>query len=308
LLALASRDRGRAEQWAREFGVPRAYASYEAALADSEIDAVHIPLPNEMHRPWVMAAADAGKHVLCEKPLALDSQEAAAMVEHCRQRGVLLMEAFMWRHQPRTQEIWKRVRDGAIGELRLVRASFSFPIEPGDWRLDPARGGGALWDVGCYGVSTARLFAGAEPRMARALAHFGQSGVDLTLTAVLEFDSGVLATIDCSFEQPFRCHYELVGSRGLVGVSDAYLPPKAGKPTAMLRSLGAASDSSSGGDRVEVLEFEPADQYAAMVDAFSRSVAAGRLVDPAEDGLDQMKVLDQLRREARSAHGFGQTG
>ena len=387
LLALASRDQGRATQWAREFAVPRAHASYEAALADSEIDAVYIPLPNELHKPWVMAAADAGKHVLCEKPLALDSQEAAAMVEHCRQRGVILMEAFMWRHQPRTLEIRKRVRDGAIGDLRLIRSSFSFPIEPGDWRLDPARGGGALWDVGCYGVSTARLFAGAEPRMVRALAHFsqsvdvakthhaerddyelgqsgvdvakthqaerddyelgqsgvnvakthqaerdvyelgqrggdvakthqaerdvyelGQSGVDLTLTALLEFDSGVLATIDCSFEQPFRCQYELVGSRGSVGVPDAYLPPKAGKPTALLRSLGAASDSSSGGDRVEVLEFEPADQYAEMVDAFSRSVAAGTLVDPAEDGLEQMRVLDQVSREARSACTFRPPG
>ncbi len=327
LLALASRDQGRATQWAREFAVPRAYASYEAALADSEIDAVYIPLPNELHKPWVMAAADAGKHVLCEKPLALDSQEAAAMVEHCRQRGVILMEAFMWRHQPRTLEIRKRVRDGAIGDLRLIRSSFSFPIEPGDWRLDPARGGGALWDVGCYGVSTARLFAGGEPRMVRALAHFsqsvdvakthhaerddyelGQSGVDLTLTALLEFDSGVLATIDCSFEQPFRCQYELVGSRGSVGVPDAYLPPKAGKPTALLRSLGAALDSGSGGDRVEVLEFESADQYAAMVDAFSRSVAAGTLVDPAEDGLEQMRVLDQVSREARSACTFRPPG
>jgi len=274
-------------------------------LDDSEIDAVYIPLPNEMHKPWVMAAADAGKHVLCEKPLALDAQEAAAMVEHCRQRGVVLMEAFMWRHQPRTLEIRQRVRDGAIGELRLVRASFSFPIEPGDWRLDPARGGGALWDVGCYGVSTARLFAGGELRMARAVAHFCQSGVDLTLTAVVEFEGGVLAAIDCSFEQPFRCHYELVGSRGVVEVPDAYLPPKNGKPTAWLRSLGTALDSSSGGDRIEVLEFEPADQYAAMVDAFTRSVAAGRLVDPAEDGLDQMRVLDELSRQARAAQGSG---
>ncbi len=213
------------------------------------------------------------------------------------------------------------MRDGAIGELRLVRSSFSFPIEPRDWRLDPGRGGGALWDVGCYGVSTARLFAGGEPRMACAFARFdqssinfkkthhaerdddqlGQSGVDLTLTALLEFESGVLATIDCSFEQPFRCQYELVGSRGSLGVPDAYLPPQAGKPAALLRSLGEASDSGSGGDRVEVLEFEPADQYAAMVDAFSRSVGAGALVDPAEDGLEQMRVLDELSREARAA-------
>ena len=144
LLALASRDRARVDQWAREFGVPRAYSSYEEALADSEIDAVYIPLPNELHKSWVIAAADAGKHVLCEKPLALDAQEAATMVEHCRRRGVILMEAFMWRHQPRTLEIRRLVRSGAIGELRLVRSSFSFPIDAGDWRLDPARAAGRL--------------------------------------------------------------------------------------------------------------------------------------------------------------------
>ena len=123
----------------------------------------------------------------------------------------------------------------------------------------------------------------------------------------MEFDSGVLATIDCSFEQPFRCHYELVGSRGLIDVRDAYLPPKEGKPKAVLRMLGAASDSNSGSDRVEMLEFQQNDQYAAMVDAFGRSVAAGRLVDPAEDGLDQMKALVQVSREAISEEGLGTT-
>jgi predicted dehydrogenase len=308
LLALASRDGVQAEQWACEFGIPRVYNSYEAALADPEIDAVYVPLPNELHKPWVLAAAEAGKHVLCEKPLARDAQEAAAMVEHCRRRGVILMEAFMWRHQPRTLEIRQRVRDGAIGALRLIRSSFSFPIEACDWRLDPARGGGALWDVGCYGVNTARLFAHGEPSTARALAHFGPSGVDMTLSAVLEVDCGVLAMIDCSFEQPFRCHYELVGTRGVLEVPDAYLPPKAGKPTALLRSLGEASDSSSGRDRVELLEFEPVDQYAAMIDAFSRCVVAGRLVDPAEDGLEQMRVLAQLVGEARFAQQHGESG
>ena len=161
--ALASRDAAVAKEWAAEFEVPRAHASYRALLDDPEVDAVYIPLPNELHLPWVTAAADAGKHVLCEKPLALDAREAEVMVEHCRRRGVLLMEAFMWRHQPRTLELRRMIREGVLGELRLIRSSFSFPIAPGDWRLDPARGGGALWDVGCYGVSTARFFAGAEP-------------------------------------------------------------------------------------------------------------------------------------------------
>jgi predicted dehydrogenase len=294
LHALASRDPAVARAWAAEFGIPRAHSTYEAILDDPEIDAVYIPLPNELHRPWVTAAADAGKHVLCEKPLALDAAEAAAMVEHCRSRGVVLVEAFMWRHQPRSLELRRLVRAGAIGELRLIRSSFSFPIDAGDWRLDPARGGGALWDVGCYGVSTARLFAGAEPVGHRSIARFGPTGVDLSFTALLEFPAGVLAAVDCSFEQPFRCSYELVGTRGVIEVPDAYLPPADGPALAHIRTTGEA-------DRT--LEFEPVDQYAAMVDAFAQSVAAGAPVDPAEDGLAQMAALDALMRGARAAGG-----
>jgi len=303
LVSLASRQQATARAWAQEFGVPRVHGSYQALLDDSEIDAVYIPLPNELHKPWVIAAADAGKHVLCEKPLALDAGEAALMVEHCRKRGVILMEAFMWRHQPRTLRLLEMVRGGAIGTLRLVRSSFSFPIEGDDWRLDQARGGGALFDVGCYGVSTARLFAGNEPERAHALAHVGVSGVDLSLTAGLEFPGGLLAEIDCSFEQPYRCSYELVGSQGVIEVPDAYLPPGQRKPTAVLRTLGSRSDSGAGADLIRTLEFDPVDQYAAMVDAFAASAASGRLVEPAEDGLAQMMVLDLLSNRARALAG-----
>ncbi len=299
LHAIASRDPAVARQWADEFGITQAHGSYQALLADPEVDAVYIPLPNEMHRPWVTAAADAGKHVLCEKPLALDAGEAAAMAEHCRARGVLLMEAFMWRHQPRSLALRRLVRDGAIGSLRLVRSSFSFPIAEGDWRLDPARGGGALWDVGCYGLSAARFYAGAEPSRVAAVAHAGPSGVDLTLAAVLEFPDGVLATVDCSFEQPYRCACEIVGTRGVIEVPDAFLPPAGVVPAARLRTIGAASDSGSGGDVEKVLDFEAVDQYAAMVDAFARSVDGGRPVDPAEDGVAQMAALDRILGSAR---------
>jgi xylose dehydrogenase (NAD/NADP) len=300
LFALASRDQSTAQAWSQEFGIPKAYASYQELLGDTEIDAVYIPLPNELHKAWVTAAADAGKHVLCEKPLALDAQEAAEMVEHCRKRGVLLMEAFMWRHQARSLKLLEIVRGGTIGALRLIRSSFSFPIDAGDWRLDPARGGGALYDVGCYGLSTARLFADGEPSSGQAIGRFGETGVDLSITAVLEFAGGVLATIDCSFEQPFRCSYELVGTRGNIEVPDAYLPPSLGKPTARLRTVGSRSDSGAAGDDTETLEFEPVDQYAAMVDAFAASVASGRLVEPAENGLAQMIALDQLRLNAKA--------
>ncbi len=293
LTALASRDLNTARAWASEFGVPKAYGSYREVLEDGEIDAVYIPLPNELHKPWVVAAADAGKHVLCEKPLALDAAEAEAMIAHCRERGVVLMEAFMWRHQPRTAALRKRIAEGEIGELRLIRSSFSFSIDLGDWRLDASRGGGALWDIGTYGVSTARLFAGAEPESISALAHFGPTDVDLSLTAQLGFPGGVVGLIDCSFEQPFRCSYELVGTKGAIEVPDAYLPPE--RPTAFL----IAPDGSR-----RSLDFDGRHQYAAMVDAFTQGVAeGGRLPDPAEDGLAQMRVLDAIldRRPRRPA-------
>jgi xylose dehydrogenase (NAD/NADP) len=299
LHALASRDPATARARAAEFGIPRAHDSYEALLEDPDVDAVYIPLPNELHRPWVIAAADAGKHVLCEKPLALDGPEAEGMVAHCRDRGVLLMEAFMWRHQPRALQLRRLIREGAIGALRLIRSSFSFPIAAGDWRLDPARGGGALWDVGCYGVSAARFFAGAEPADVRSIAHVGPTGVDLTLTALLEFPGGVLATVDCSFEQPYRCSCELVGTRGVIEVPDAFLPPAQGRPTARSRTIGSACDSGATSDDIRILEFEPINQYAAMVDAFAHSVAAGALLDPAEDGLAQMIALDRIKPMAR---------
>ena len=237
LVALASRDRATARAWADEFGIKIAHGSYQDLIDDPAVDAVYMPLPNELHRPWVMAAADAGKHVLCEKPLALDAREAALMVEHCRKRNVVLIEAFMWRHQPRTLKLLEMVRNGELGELRFFRSSFSFPIQAGDWRLDPLRGGGALFDVGCYGLSAARLFAGSEPTGVHAMAHLGATGVDLSLTAELTFPGGTLAVIDCSFEQPYRCSFELVGKQGVIEVPDAYLPPANGRPTARLRMM-----------------------------------------------------------------------
>ncbi len=290
LHALASRDEAQARAWAAEFDIPHTYGSYEGLIADPGIDAIYIPLPNELHKPWVFAAADAGKHILCEKPLALNAAEARAMVEYCRSRKVLLMEAFMWRHQPRTAALQRMVAEGAIGELRLVRSSFSFVIDPGDWRLDAARGGGALWDVGCYGVSTARLFARAEPASIRAEARFAQSGVDISLGAVLKFPNGVLGLVDCSFEQPFRCEYELVGTEGVIEVPDAYLPPEV--PLARLHKDG----------KTEELRFEGGNQYASMVDAFADAVAGGgQLAWPGEDGLAQMETLDAILAAARPA-------
>ncbi len=153
LHALASERPGVAQEWATTHKVPKAYDSYKAVLADPEVDAVYIPCTGELHRHWTIAAAKAGKHVLCEKPLALTVAESEEMIDACQDAGVILQEAFMWRHHPRAKHARELVRTGAIGQLRQIVASFSFDIDRNDWRLIPERGGGSMWDVGCYGVN-----------------------------------------------------------------------------------------------------------------------------------------------------------
>lgn len=288
LVGIASRDRKKAQAWAEEFGIRKAYGSYEEAINDQEVQAVYIPLPNELHRPWTIRSAEAGKHVLCDKPLALNAQEAEEMVAACREHGVLLQEGFMWRHHPRSLRARELVRQGVIGELRLVRASFSFDINRADWRLDPTRGGGALWDIGCYGVNAARFFTGAEPDGVKADAVWWETGVDMTLTAQLTFGGSTIAQVDCSFEVPFRCHMEIVGTKGVIELPDAFLPRS---PAALIMQDGA-------GPRTESFQ---ADQYAEMIESFSRCALANRPLDwPAEDGLKNMQALDRILAAARA--------
>jgi D-xylose 1-dehydrogenase (NADP+, D-xylono-1,5-lactone-forming) len=190
------------------------------------------------------------------------------------------------------------LRQRDLGELRLIRSSFSFPIALDDWRLDPSRGGGALWDVGCYGLNAARLFTGEEPSRFRALARKGPSGVDLSLTASLEFPSGVLAQVDCSFEQPFRCSLELSGTRWMIEVPLAYLPPAGAGPTATITKIDGGENADSRPQEAKVVKFEPVNQYAAMVDHFASSVDAGKLLEPGEDGLAQMIALERINAAA----------
>ncbi|MBX3414561.1 MAG: Gfo/Idh/MocA family oxidoreductase [Pirellulales bacterium] len=285
-LAIASRDRDLGAAWAREFAIPRHYDSYEALIDDPDIDAVYIPLPNELHRPWTLRAAAAGKHVLCEKPLGLTAEDAADMVEACRQHGVILMEAFMWRHHPRVTRVRQMLADGTIGDLRLVKLDFSFDIDRGDWRLDPQHGGGAVCDLGCYGINAARLFAGCEPKEVYARGVRYESGVDMTLSAQLVFPNGVMALFDSSFECPFRCRLEIVGTKGAVELPGGVLPD----PEATLIVTTEAG--------TQTVRFPAAQQYAEQVKAFCAGIANGRLSEPAEGGLANMRVLDAVRTAA----------
>jgi xylose dehydrogenase (NAD/NADP) len=284
--ALAGRNAATVAAWADEFGVPKRYDSYEALVADPDVDAVYIPLPNELHRPWVERCAAAGKHVLCEKPLALDVADALPMVDACRRAGVVLMEAFMWRHHPRVKAAIALLADGALGELTLVKMGFSFDIDRTDWRLDPARGGGALYDLGCYGINIARTFARREPSEIIARARYFKPGVDSTLGMLLRFPNQVTALLDCSFEGPSRNRFELVGTKGSIEFPAGVLPPE------------CAQLILHGPDGAETVTLPAADQYAEMIECFCRSVAAGKLEPPAEDGLANMRVLQAVRDAA----------
>ena len=222
IVAVASRDGATAQAFADGHGIRRAHGSYEALLADPDVEAVYIPLPNSMHVDWSVQALQAGKHVLCEKPLDRRPEAVTRAFDIAEQRGLVLSEAFMWRHHPQTLRLRELLGEGAVGDVRLVRACFSFALAGDvDVRLDPALDGGGLMDVGCYCVSGARLVAG-EPVSVAAQAVMGPTGVDRRLSGLLRFDGDVLGVIDCGLDVYSRGELEIVGSEGRIVLPDPW--------------------------------------------------------------------------------------
>jgi D-xylose 1-dehydrogenase (NADP+, D-xylono-1,5-lactone-forming) len=222
-VAVASRDAGRAEAFAAEHGLGRAHGSYEALLADPEVDAVYIPLPNSLHVPWSIRALQAGKHVLCEKPLTRRPEEAQAAFDAADQAGLMLAEGFMWRHHEQARRLRELVRDRVVGNVRLLRAAFSFFAldRSGDVRLQKELDGGGLMDVGCYCVSAMRLLAG-EPERVSARQVIGGDGVDVRLAATLAFPGGVLGSFDCGLDMADRSELEVIGDHGSLFLPDPW--------------------------------------------------------------------------------------
>jgi predicted dehydrogenase len=289
--AIASRDESRARAIASELNIPRAHASYAALLADPEIDAVYVPLPNNLHAQYTIAAARSGKHVLCEKPVANRVADAQQMADACRAAGVLLMEAFMWRHHPQQRRVRELIASGTIGEPNFLRASFSFVIagRP-NVRLEPELQGGSLMDIGCYGVNAARWAFESEPDVAIGQQLIGSEyGVDTAFAGVMRFGGQRLAVFDSSFERAPVNTYSIEGTEGSLRVEQAFRP-----------------DSDPGRiwvSRVDrspwLVEVPAADQYALQIDHFAESVEAGRLLPPAEDGVAQARVVEAMYASAR---------
>jgi predicted dehydrogenase len=225
LAAVGSRAQATADAYAKQWGIPKAHGSYEALLADPEIDVIYNSLPNHLHAAWTIKALEAGKHVLCEKPLALTTAEVDRMAAAAQKQGKVLAEAFMYRHHPQTITVKELVESGAIGQLQLMRGAFTFNIaSEADIRLNPETGGGAIWDVGCYPISYARLIVGAEPVEVFGRQVTGKSGVDDSFFGQMAFPGAVTAQFDCGFRSPDRQHLEIVGSAGAIRVPVPFKP------------------------------------------------------------------------------------
>ena len=287
-VAVASRDQARAEAFAREHEIPRAYGAYEELLADPDVEAVYIPLPNSLHIHWTMRALEAGKHVLCEKPLSRRAAEVEAAFDLAERRGRLLMEGFMYRHHPQTLRVRELVAAGAIGPLRLIRGTFSFfADDPADVRLCAALDGGSLMDVGCYCVNAVRMLAG-EPEKVGAQQTLGGDGVDVAFAATMRFPGAVLAHFDSGLALADRDELEVVGEAGSLFLDD---PWHCRSPVIEVRR-------AEGTERVEL----PAlDSYGLQVENFSAAIR-GR-ADPLlgrADGVGQARTIEALYAAAQS--------
>jgi len=294
LLGIASRDEHKSRRKAEQYGLPKTYNGYEALLADPDIEAVYIPLPNHLHKQWTVAAARAGKHVLCEKPIALNAGEAQEMVDACREAGVHLAEAFMYRYHPRVIRMKQLVESGAIGQLRAIHGVFSYngAADTGNIRFNEEWGGGGLYDICCYPLSAARLIVGSEPKAATVLAQFSEEhgGVDMMASGLVEFPGDIGLTFDGGMWTAGRNRLEVVGSDGRIVLEHAFLPGDNQDELILFTKDGEHREGSYG-----------VNAYVRQADQFARTVRGlEQAAYPAEDAVAGMKLLDACLASARN--------
>jgi predicted dehydrogenase len=295
--AIASRDHKRAKAAAAELGIATAYGSYEELLADPSIEAIYNPLPNELHVPWSLKALAAGKHVLCEKPIALDADEAKQLIAARDKSGKLIAEAFMVRCHPQWRRTKEIARSGEIGEARAIHTFFSYHLlDPTNIRNIPP-GGGGVYDIGCYAIISGRYIFGAEPtRVVATLERDPKMGTDRLASAFLEFPGQRHLLFTCATQLSAMQRVTIVGDKGRVEIAIPFNAPP-DRPTRI--HLDSGADLFGGGARVE--EFAICDQYTLQGDAFSRAVLGGEKLEfPIEDAVAQMRVIDALFKSAKS--------
>ena len=293
VVAIASRDGERAARTAAELGIPRAHEGYDSLLSDSEVDAVYIPLPNSEHAAWTIAAARAGKHVLCEKPLAMTAAEAEEMVRACSNEGVLLMEAFMYRLHPSWEAVRDLVASGRIGRVRAIQSWFSFyNDDPGNIRNVPELGGGALYDIGCYCINLSRMLFGGEPTGIEASVTRDATGTDVLTSAILAFDDDV-AVFTCSTRAEPDQRVHIYGTEGRISIGIPFnIPPD--RPAEITVTAGGDPPVSPAS---ETLTFAAADGYTIQAERFANAVLDGPpLPIPPEDAIGNLRVIDAIFR------------
>lgn len=298
--AVASRTLDKAQAFAQENDIPKAYGSYEELIAADDIDALYIPLPNSEHGKWSMAAAEAGKPTLCEKPLTGTVEEAQKVVDFFADRDVLLAEAFMYRFHPQHDVVRQMIREGAIGELRAINATFTFYLNRDeDVRLSKELEGGGLLDVGCYCINSMRLLTGEEPDGGQAFARFHpETDVDVSASAVLSFPSGVIGHLDCGLQAHRTNMYDLRGTDGRIRVEEAFVPSP-DKPTVVQYWRGQNES------HYEAVTVNPVNQYTLMVEDFADAVINKR--EPRftpDDAVRNILVIENLLASARGQDGF----
>jgi xylose dehydrogenase (NAD/NADP) len=265
LAAVASRSAEKAGLYAREWRIPRVYGSYEALLADPEIDVIYNSLPNSLHAEWTIKAMEAGKHVLCEKPLALSLEEVDAIGAAAQKTGKVVTEAFMYRHHPQTLKVKQLLDNGAIGAIQMVSGVFTFYLEdPNNVRMAAELGGGSIWDVGCYPISYTRAMVGEEPEEAFGWIETGSSGVDLNFAGQLRFGSGILAQVSSGFRTPYTINMTFLGESGSLVIPRPFNP------------RGKTSISLRRGDVEEAISIDAVDLYLGEVEDLADAVLDGK--------------------------------
>ncbi|MHB8630282.1 MAG: Gfo/Idh/MocA family protein [Aggregatilineales bacterium] len=307
LLGVASRSQSKADKYAKQWGIPRAYGSYEAMLADPAIDAVYISLPNGLHEQWCIWCANAGKHILCEKPLALNVDEVDRMAAAAHQNRIILQEAAMYRYHPQTRKVQELIEQGAIGEVRVIQSMFCFTLKnQDDVRLDPTIGGGSLWDIGSYPVSFSRLVMKAEPVAVAAWQITSDRGVDLTFTGQMRFPSDAVAQFSCSFQAVPHWEMDIFGAKGRINLDIPWTQrPDETSHVRVYREtiLGAATFGDSIEELGEIFTFEGRSAYHHEVDSMAATIQDGASPTVSlDDSRSNVATLVALYTAARESH------
>ncbi len=280
--AVASRDPEKLKRFQGKFHCQKIYFNYDDLLDDPEVQAVYIPLPNGVHKEWTIKAARKGKHVLCEKPIALHAEDTLEMIKECDANKVKLMEAFMYRYTDRTRKVQDILNSGVLGEVKYINSQFRFFLDhEDDYRWEPTQGGGSLYDVGCYPLNFTGMVTGCAPVAMKAEYRL-HKGVDSAFSAILTYENGIIANINCGFNAFFRVYSEIVGTQGVLEVPDTFLG-----------NAGTITLITAGGR--ESLPVKESDRYRMEIEDFSAAILENRPpLFSLEETVRNMKIIDQL--------------